>query len=132
MHLPDMSEHEKTIRSIEDLARLMDSQFKLPGTEFKLGLDTLIGLIPGIGDTIGMGVSGYIIFQSAKLGVPKHKTAHMLFNSGIDWLIGIIPFVGDLFDWGWKANNKNAAILRDHFGPPAANPMRDVTPVEPL
>jgi len=122
-----MTEKEKAIESVEKLARLMDSQFTIPGLPYKLGLDTIIGFIPGIGDTIGLGVSGYIIAQAAKLDVPKFELARMGFNVGIDWLIGLVPLIGDLFDWGWKANNRNAAILREHFEAGRVQ-MRDVTP----
>lgn len=122
-----MSDVETTIESIERLARLMDSQFTIPGLPYKLGLDTIIGLIPGIGDTIGLAISGYIIAQAARMGVPKFDLARMGFNVGIDWLIGLIPLIGDLFDWGWKANNRNAAIIREHFETERVH-MRDVTP----
>jgi len=110
-----MTTHEATVESVESLARLMDSQFNIPGMPTSLGLDTIIGFIPGIGDTIGLGVSGYIIVQGARIGVPKHKLTKMGFNVGIDWLVGLIPLIGDLFDWGWKANNRNAALIREHF-----------------
>lgn len=118
---------EDTIKSIEKLARLMDSQFTVPGLPYKLGFDTLIGLVPGIGDTIGLAISVYIVAQAARLGVPKIDLARMGFNIGIDWLIGLIPIIGDLFDWTWKANNRNAAILREHFDASQVS-MRDVTP----
>ena len=108
-------DHERTVESIESLAALMDSQFQLPGTGIKLGLDTIIGLIPGIGDTIGLGVASYIVSRGAHMGVPKRKLTKMGFNIGIDWLIGTVPIIGDLFDVGWKANNRNAAIIREHF-----------------
>jgi len=113
--LEALLEPEAAVKSVESLAGLMDSRFSLPGTEIKLGLDTLIGFIPGIGDTIGLGVSAYIISRAAQIGVPKSKLTAMGFNVFIDWLIGLIPIIGDLFDWGWKANNRNAAIMRDHF-----------------
>ena len=113
--IPKMPNHEATVESIEALARLMDSQFKLPGTPINLGLDTIIGLIPGIGDTVGLGVAGYIVMRGAQMGVPKRKLSKMGFNIGIDWLIGIVPIIGDLFDVGWKANNRNAKIIREHF-----------------
>lgn len=122
-----MTETEKIIESVEKLAKLMDSQFTIPGLPYKLGLDTIIGFIPGIGDTIGLAISGYIIAQAAKLDVPKFDLARMGFNVGIDWLIGLIPLIGDLFDWGWKANNRNAAILREHYEAGQIQ-MRDVTP----
>lgn len=100
------------VEHIEKLARLMDSQFIIPGTSFKLGLDTIIGLIPGIGDTIGLAVAGYIVAQSARIGVQKRILVQMLYNIFIDWLIGLVPIIGDLFDMGWKGNNRNAALLR--------------------
>ena len=124
-----MDPRESTIESVESLARLMDSQFKIPGIPAPLGLDTLIGFIPGIGDTIGLGVSGYIITRGAQLGLPKRKLAKMGANVGIDWLIGLIPVIGDIFDWGWKANNRNAAIIRDYYETHLRAPdIIDVTP----
>lgn len=112
---PPYRDYETTVESVEALARLMDSQFKVPGIPVNLGLDTIIGLIPGIGDTVGLGVAGYIVVRGAQMGVPKHKLSKMGFNIGVDWLIGTIPIIGDLFDVGWKANNRNAEIIREHF-----------------
>jgi len=108
----ERQEIERRVQAIEDLARLMDSQFKLPGIPLRLGLDTLIGLIPGIGDTIGLAIAGYIILQSKRLGIGGGLVIQMVLNIFIDWLIGLIPLIGDIFDWGWKGNNKNAALLR--------------------
>ena len=118
MTLPNHLDHndrETIIQSVEKLARLMDSRFNIPGIPVKLGLDTIIGLIPGIGDTIGLGISGYIIAQSKRIGVSQTTIYKMVANVLIDWLIGIIPILGDLFDWGWQANNRNARLLRRHF-----------------
>ena len=112
---PQTPDYETTVESIEALASLMDSQFQLPGTKINLGLDTIIGLIPGIGDTVGLGVAGYIVMRGAQMGVPKHKLAGMGANIFVDWLIGTIPIIGDLFDVGWKANNRNARIIREHY-----------------
>lgn len=108
----ERQEIEPRVQAIEELARLMDSQFKLPGIPLRLGLDTLIGLIPGVGDTIGLAVAGYIILQSKRLGIGGGLVIQMILNIFIDWLIGLIPLIGDIFDWGWKGNNKNAALLR--------------------
>ena len=120
---------ENLVEHIEALAQLMDSRFNIPGIPAPLGLDTLIGFIPGIGDTIGLGVSGYIISQAARLGLPKRKLVKMSFNVGIDWLIGLIPLIGDIFDWGWKANNRNAAIIREYYEKVLRpKPLVDVTP----
>jgi hypothetical protein len=103
---------ESQVQSIESLAQLMDSQFPLPGTKMRIGVDTIIGLIPGIGDTISLSIAGYIVLQSARLGVGSQRIMQMLINIFIDWLIGLIPIIGDFFDIGWKGNLKNAAILR--------------------
>jgi hypothetical protein len=119
---------EKRVAAIEALARLWDSQFSLPGIPVNLGLDTIIGFIPVIGDTLSLGVSSYIVSESARLGVGKGVVSKMVFNIFIDWFIGLIPLIGDLFDWGWKANNRNAALLRqtlEHKFPPE---MKNVTP----
>jgi len=106
--------HEARVQSVEKLAKLMDSQFQIPGVPFPLGLDTLIGLVPVVGDTVGLGVSGFIVVEAARMGVPKRTLVQMFGNIGVDWAIGLIPVIGDMFDWGWKANNRNAAILRRH------------------
>lgn len=113
-YLIDDHPHEARVQSVEQLAKLMDSQFAIPGVPFNLGLDTIIGFIPVLGDTVGLGVSGYIVVESYRLGIRKRTLSRMLFNIGIDWLIGLIPLIGDLFDWGWKANNRNAALLRKY------------------
>ncbi len=109
---------EKVQAQIEQLARLadlMDSRFKIPGLPVRLGIDTIIGLIPGIGDTAGLGVSAYIITQAMRLGVEKPLIRRMMFNVGIDWLIGLVPLLGDLFDMGWQANNRNVKLLIDYL-----------------
>ena len=125
-------EKEALVLSIEKLARLMDSRFNLPGMPVKLGLDSIIGLIPVIGDTIGLSVSGYIIAQSKRLGVSQPVLFKMGINIFLDWLIGLIPILGDLFDWGWQANNRNARLLRQHYDAQlrkdAKHQMIDVTP----
>lgn len=106
--------NDKTIEALTHLSHLMDRAFTIPGTQIKFGLDSLLGLIPGIGDTIGLAVSGYIYTFAKKTGVPFHLRLKMLWNIVIDWLIGIIPFAGDIFDVGWKANSKNVAIIAAH------------------
>ena len=105
----------ETVEHVESLAQLMDSQFTLPGTKIRLGLDALVGLIPGIGDTLNLGVAGYIVSRAYAAGMPKRKLVQMSWNIFIDWLIGLVPLIGDLFDVGWKANLRNAAVLRRHY-----------------
>ncbi len=98
-------------RRVQRLADLMDSRFKVPGTPIRLGLDAIIGLIPGIGDTVNLGIAAYIVLEAIRLGARKRDIVHMLFNIGLDWLIGLIPLIGDLFDVGWRGNMRNIAIL---------------------
>ena len=105
-------EVEDRVAHVESLAKIMDSQFSIPGTQLQLGLDTLVGLIPGIGDTVSLGIASYIVFHAHHLGARKRTLSRMLYNIFIDWLIGLVPIIGDFFDMGWKGNNKNAALLR--------------------
>ena len=97
---------------LEHLARLMDGIFQIPGTNIRVGLDALIGLIPGLGDAITTFVSLYIVAAASKLGVPRITLARMGLNIAIDSLCGAIPFLGDVFDIFWKANFKNVELIR--------------------
>lgn len=100
---------------LESLADLMDTRFKVPFLPIPIGLDTIVGLIPGIGDTISLGVSGFIVAGSHRLDVPKRHLTLMGGNMAIDWIIGLIPIIGDLFDIGWKGNIRNVKIARAHL-----------------
>ncbi|WP_420408427.1 DUF4112 domain-containing protein [Hoeflea sp.] len=100
---------------LERLANLLDARFRLPGTQFRFGIDGIAGLIPGIGDTLAAAPSAWMIWRGHQLGVRRRKLARMIANSGIDYVIGLIPLVGDIFDVGFKANLRNAAILRDEL-----------------
>jgi hypothetical protein len=99
------------------IARIMDRAVRVPGTPWRVGLDGFLGLIPGIGDTLGAAISSIIIVQSAASGISVWVLARMVLNVAIEWAVGVIPVVGDLFDFGWKANVRNFALysrsLRD-------------------
>lgn len=97
----------------ERMARGMDAAFTIPGTNIPLGFDTLVGLIPGIGDTLSLGVAGFIASHGTALGASKRHYAAMAGNVFVDWLIGLIPLLGDIADIGWKGNLRNAALLRE-------------------
>jgi hypothetical protein len=99
---------------VDLLARLMDNMFEIPGTGVRFGLDALVGLIPGLGDTLTSLVSLYILQVASSRGVPRIVLARMSFNIGIDFLLGSFPVVGDAFDVYWKANLKNVELLRQH------------------
>ena len=110
------------------LAKLLDSSISIPGTNWKLGLDPIIGLIPGIGDLIGAVMSGYIILEAVRADVPAVTLVRMLVNVGVDTLLGAVPALGDVFDAAWKSNTMNVALLERHVagagGVSAAAPVR--------
>lgn len=89
----------------------MDEAVRIPGTNFRIGLDSIVGLVPGIGDAASLLTTGYIIYHSAKLGVRRRTIARMTANAVIDFAGGSIPLVGDVFDAFFKANRKNADLL---------------------
>jgi hypothetical protein len=117
------------LKKLEQLARLLDSSFRIPGTSFQMGLDSLIGLIPGIGDTTGGIVSTYIIWQAARMGVPKVVLMRMGINVVFDAILGTIPVVGDIFDIAFKANRKNVQLLNNYYQSPRAAVERDTVSV---
>ena len=86
------------------------------GTQVRFGLDSLIGLIPGVGDTAMLLPSLWIMAVAYKHGVPKRTIARMGWNAGVDYVVGSIPLLGDLFDLFYKSHRKNAALLRDALG----------------
>ena len=103
---------------LERLAWLLDSAFVVPGTRFRVGLDALIGLVPGVGDLVGAALSAYIVAAAARRGLPRSVLLRMALNVGLEALVGIVPIVGDLFDAAWKANQRNVALLRQYAAVP--------------
>ena len=103
------------LKNINRLAKLMDAQFRLPGTNFRFGLDGILGLIPGAGDLSTLAVSAYMISIMAKNGASGNVIAKMVVNVLIDALLGAIPLIGDLFDFVFKANLKNMKLMREHY-----------------
>ena len=108
-------DRESEIRKLENLADWLDSRFVIPGTNVRFGLDSLLGLIPGVGDTVLALPSVYVIMAAQRLGVSRFVLWRMIGNVGVDLLLGAIPVVGDLFDLGFKANRRNVALLRHHL-----------------
>lgn len=91
---------------------MLDDAVLIPGTGVRIGLDPLMGLVPGIGDGIAMLFSGFIVFEAARIDAPKRHLLRMTANILIDQIFGSVPVVGDLFDVGWKANRRNMELLR--------------------
>ncbi len=98
---------------LENLSHYLDGLFRIPGTGWRFGLDSLIGLIPNVGDTLTSFASFYILVAGVRYGVPKITLVRMAFNIGLDYLIGTIPFVGDAFDFFWKSNKQNMDLIRE-------------------
>lgn len=103
------------LRRVDRLAYWLDDRFRLPGTEIRVGLDGLVGLVPGVGDAVTAGLGAYILTEAWGLGAPGRVLAHMLFNLAIDAVVGSVPVLGDVFDVGWKANRRNVDLLRRHL-----------------
>ena len=98
-------------------ARVFDSAFRIPGTEIRFGIDPLLGLFPGLGDLASPVFSLFLLWHGARLRVPKVVLARMVLNSLIDVAVGAVPVAGDLFDFAWKANAWNLALLEKHAMP---------------
>jgi hypothetical protein len=96
------------------VSQLLDSAFPIPGTSYRVGLDPIVGLVPWVGDLVSPLFTIAILWQAREMALPRVVQLRMVINVAIDALIGAIPVVGDLFDFAWKANNKNMALLERH------------------
>lgn len=113
-----MNHSEQVRQRLQRLAWLLDSSLPVPGLNFRIGVDALLGLIPGFGDAAGMVVSSYIVHQAWRLGVPRSVLIRMWLNIVIEGVVGAVPLLGDLFDAAWKANMRNVALLEAHVHQP--------------
>jgi hypothetical protein len=111
------------------LAWLLDSSIRVPGTDFRIGLDALLGLLPGGGDAAGVILSSYIVLEAARMGVPRRTLWLMIGNIAVEGLAGAVPVAGDLFDAAWKANQRNAALLNAWLDAPGSATPVSRTPV---
>jgi hypothetical protein len=111
-HLDSRGE-EDLLRQLETLERLLDRQFSVAGLRF--GWDSLIGLVPVVGDTLTTGLSGWLIWKAHQMGVPGHVKARMIANAGFDYALGLVPLVGDVGDAFFKANTRNVRLLKAHL-----------------
>jgi hypothetical protein len=106
---------------VEALAWLLDNSIPIPGTGRRIGLDALVGLVPGLGDVLSGGIGLFVVLRGAHLGVPRVVLARMLANVAVDFVIGAIPIIGDAFDLWFKANIRNVALIRRYTTEPAAS-----------
>lgn len=107
------------------LAWWLDSSIPLPGG-YRVGLDGIIGLVPGVGDLVGGGLSSWILYQAYQQGAPKFILVRMLINIFIDAMVGAIPIFGDIFDFIWKANQRNVALMESYKQKPTETYRRAV------
>lgn len=109
------AERLATLNRIRRLSRLMDTAIGIPGTRFRIGLDPIMGLVPGAGDLLSTGFSAYIIYLATRFGIPSKDLRRMIFNIGLEAVVGTVPLVGDFFDAYYKSNIRNLAILEQHL-----------------
>jgi Domain of unknown function (DUF4112) len=118
---PRSDSHTKTLGHLRRLSYLLDNAIPIPGTNYRLGLDPLLGLIPGGGDTVGALLSVYIVARSASLGLPADTLRRMVFNIIVELLAGTIPVLGDIFDVTWRSNVRNMKLLEAHVAVPVTD-----------
>ena len=99
-------------KNLETLAHALDGLFRIPGTDWRFGLDALVGMIPGVGDAATSVAAFSILVAAVRYRVPKVVILRMALNLAIDYVVGSIPLVGDAFDFVWKANTKNLRLLK--------------------
>lgn len=116
--------NELLSKKLDKLAWLLDNSIKIPGTSWKIGLDGILGLMPGVGDLAAGGLSTYILYQAVKMKVPRAVLARMTLNILLESVIGVIPVVGDLFDFMFKANQRNVDLMRKYLLNPQETTQR--------
>jgi hypothetical protein len=105
---------------VTQLARVLDTALRIPGTRIRFGLDAILGIVPGVGDAIGALLGGYILWTAVRAGAPRLVLGRMLANIGVDAIVGAVPVAGTVFDVAFKAHRRNAQLLADWSAGPAA------------
>ena len=112
------------LETLRRWAVLLDSQFRVPGTNIRFGLEAIIGLVPGLGDVASPLYTGALLVEGLRRRLPAVVQARMVLNAAIDMMIGLVPLLGDLVDIAWKANLRNLALLERHAARPGLPPAR--------
>lgn len=107
---------------MEKLAWVLDGAIPVPGTGFRFGVDSIIGLVPGVGDVVGLLLGAAILYEGVRIGAPRTLMVRMLRNSVLDAVMGVVPVVGDIADFAFKSNKRNARLLLDHLDTLEAEP----------
>jgi Domain of unknown function (DUF4112) len=115
-NLPGMGTDPHSVRQrVEALEKLLERSFVIPGTKIPFGLDSMVGLVPVLGDLITAAMGAYMVWEARNLGMSKWQLMRMTANIGIDTALGAIPLVGDAFDFIWRSNSKNLRIIHKHL-----------------
>jgi hypothetical protein len=122
-HPPTLAE-DRALDGYRKLAWAFDELFRIPGTRFRFGLDSIIGLVPGVGDIAVSALGAYALLLAFKLRAPVTVLTRMLLNIGVDTVLGSVPLIGDLFDATWKANTKNRRVLEAWLAEPVRTERR--------
>jgi hypothetical protein len=115
----ELAASDARLARVRVVARILDNQFRIPGTSYRIGIDPLIGLVPGVGDAVSALLSLWVLVTAARLGAPPAVLARMGLNIAVDTLAGAIPLVGDVFDAGYKTNVRNLRLLETWVQRPA-------------
>ena len=114
--IADLKRRDQAVARLRRLAKLLDSEFRVPGAGIRIGIDAVLGLIPVVGDAASALIGAYLIVEAYRLGVPRWPLLRMVANLAVDTAIGAIPFAGDLWDFVFRANDRNMQILARHVG----------------
>lgn len=114
--IAELKRRDQAVARLRRLAKLLDSQFRVPGVGIRIGIDAVLGLIPVVGDAASALIGAYLIVEAYRLGVPRWALLRMVANLAVDTAIGAIPFAGDLWDFVFRANDRNMQILARHVG----------------
>lgn len=123
--MSDKQQPPQALARIRALSHLLDNAVSIPGTNYRIGLDPLLGLLPAAGDYVSAALSGYVVIEAARLGASKATLGRMVLNIIIDTLIGTFPILGDFFDFAWKANARNVALLESQVSAPKERERSD-------
>lgn len=114
--LPGMGRDPQSVRQrVEALELLLERSFHIPGTKIPFGLDSIIGLVPVLGDVVTAVMGAYMVWEARNLGMSKWHLIRMTANVGVDTALGAIPLIGDVFDLVWRSNSKNLRIIKKHL-----------------
>ena len=114
--IADLKGREEAQRRLQRIAKLMDSQIRVPVIGLRIGADAILGLVPGVGDILTGAIGAYLIYEAQRLGIPRSAVLRMVANIAFDTAIGAIPLAGDIWDFFFRANDRNMQILARHIG----------------